>query len=113
MIHPLAASKKKRNSMSPRASHLHAELDERGFDDGFVRLTGRAALALSGAGRPLIVELGDGYTHSQVYTPPDEDCVALEPMTAPADALTSGRGLRLGEPGAVFRASFRIELSAL
>jgi len=78
-----------------------------------VWLTGRATLALSGAGRKLTVELGDSYMHSEVYAPPDEDYVALEPMTAPADALTSGRGLRLVEPAAIFCASFRIEVSTL
>src|SRR5262250_3062601 len=99
--------------MWSRAPHFDAEPGERGFDGGFGRLSGRATLALSGAGRRLTVELGDSYMHSQVYAPPDEDYVALEPMTAPADALTSGRGLRLAEPGAIFRASFRIEVGAL
>jgi galactose mutarotase-like enzyme len=34
--------------------------------------------------------------------------VALEPMTAPTNALASGDGLRLVEPGASFSAAFRI-----
>jgi len=52
-------------------------------------------------------------SHAQVYAPPNEDCVALEPMTAPAAALTSGRGLRVVEPDARFRATFRIGVGEL
>jgi hypothetical protein len=33
-------------------------------------------------------------------------------MTAPTSALTSGRGLRLVEPGRQFRAAFRICIAA-
>jgi len=90
-----------------------AALGERGFDDGFALHAERATFALSGSGRRLAVQFLEGYTHAQVFAPPSEDCVALEPMTAPAAALTSGRGLRVVEPGASFRASFRIEVSAL
>jgi hypothetical protein len=34
-------------------------------------------------------------------------------MTAPTSALTSGRGLRFVEPGAQFRAAFRIGIDAV
>jgi aldose 1-epimerase len=90
-----------------------ANLAGHAFDDGFALLADRDTLALSGAGRRVTMELLGGYTHAQVYAPPDADCVALEPMTAPTDALVSGRGLRAVEPGAAFRASFRIGVAAL
>ena len=39
------------------------------------------------------------------------DLLALEPMTAPTNALVSGRGLRLVKPGAKFSTSFRIRVT--
>jgi galactose mutarotase-like enzyme len=50
----------------------------------------------------------EGYRNAQVFAPKDKSYIALEPMTAPTSALTSGRGLRLVEPGGKFRAVFRI-----
>jgi hypothetical protein len=34
-------------------------------------------------------------------------------MTAPANALVSGRGLRLVEPGGLFRATFRVTVKEM
>jgi hypothetical protein len=34
-------------------------------------------------------------------------------MTAPANALVSGRGLRLVEPGGLFRATFRVNVQEM
>jgi galactose mutarotase-like enzyme len=51
----------------------------------------------------------EGYTHAQLFTAPGRAVVAVEPMTAPTDALRSGDGLRLAtEP---FTATFAIDLS--
>jgi aldose 1-epimerase len=58
------------------------------------------------------VELVGGYRYAQVFAPRDQDYVALEPMTAPTNALASGRGLRLAAPGETFRAAFRIGVDA-
>jgi len=84
------------------------ELGEAAFDDGFALIDERSIFALSGAGRRLSVEMLGGYTHAQVFAPSGKDLVALEPMTAPANALVSGRGLRVVEPGGRLRAGFRI-----
>jgi aldose 1-epimerase len=84
------------------------ELGEAAFDDGFALIDERSIFALSGAGRRVSVEMLGGYTHAQVFAPPGKDLVALEPMTAPANALVSGRGLRVVEPGGRLRAGFRI-----
>jgi len=48
-----------------------------------------------------------------VYAPRGGDYLAFEPMTAPANALVSGRGLRLLAPGEQHRATFRIGVAPL
>ena len=87
-------------------------LGERRFDDGFALLGGQAAFALSGGGRRIVVELIEGYPYAQIFAPAPDALVALEPMTAPTNALASGRGLRLVAPGGRFRAAFRIGVEA-
>ena len=50
----------------------------------------------------------EGYTHLQLFSPPESSIVAIEPMTAPIDALRSGDGLRIAtEP---FPAVFALDL---
>jgi aldose 1-epimerase len=83
------------------------------FDDGFALLDGPASFAVAGGGRRITVALGEGYRYAQVFAPKGQDYVALEPMTAPTDALTSGRGLRLVAPGGRFRAIFEIRVDAI
>ncbi len=90
-----------------------AELHELSFDDGFALTDERTSFSLTGAGRRISVELLEGYRYAQVFAPKDKEYVALEPMTAPANALMSGSGLRLVEPGGQFRAAFRIRVDAL
>jgi aldose 1-epimerase len=48
-----------------------------------------------------------------VFEPQDKDYIAIEPMTAPINALMSGRGLRLVEPGGLFRATFRVNVKEI
>jgi aldose 1-epimerase len=78
------------------------------FDDGFVVPQERPLFSLTGAGRRITVEFLTGFHHAQVFAPIDQDYVAIEPMTAATNALVSGRGLRLLEPGERFRAAFGI-----
>ncbi len=78
------------------------------FDDGFAVLDERTTFAISGAARRISVTLVEGYSGAQIFAPRDRDFIALEPMTAPTSALTSGRGLRLVQPGAQFRSAFQI-----
>ena len=82
------------------------------FDDAFSVQDEAATLAIAGAGRRISVEFVEGYRYAQVYAPKGEDCIALEPMTAPTNALVSGRALRRVEPGERFRAVFRIRVEA-
>jgi aldose 1-epimerase len=85
-------------------------LGQAAFDDGFALPGEGLSMSLGGAGFRITVELFEGYRYAQVFAPADKDYVALEPMTAPANALASGRGLRLLEPAGTFRATFRIRV---
>jgi aldose 1-epimerase len=87
-------------------------LGESVFDDGFALLEGRAAFSIAGAGRKITIEFLEGYGYAQVYAPKDKDYVALEPMTAPTNALASGEALKLLEPGGRYRAAFRVRVEA-
>jgi aldose 1-epimerase len=87
---------------------VDAALGSRAWDDGFALRTEKATFAISSGGSKVCVELDEGYRFAQVYAPPEQNLVALEPMTAPTNALVSGRGLRVVAPGERFRAAFRI-----
>lgn len=89
------------------------KLGERDFDDGFVLLDERASFSIEGNRRRITVEFLEGYPYAQVFAPRDKDFIAIEPMTAPTNALASGRGLRLVRPGGTFRATFRVSVEAL
>ena len=47
---------------------------------------------------------------AQVFSPAGADFVCFEPMTAPANALVSGDGLRLVAPGREAMAGFAISV---
>jgi aldose 1-epimerase len=91
---------------------LDAQLGELAFDDGFALMAEQASFSIAGAARRITVEFLEGYPYAQIYAPKDKDYIALEPMTAPTNALTSGRGLRLVKSGEQFRAVFRICIDA-
>jgi aldose 1-epimerase len=87
-------------------------LGSRTFDDEFVAPEGSAPMVLEGGSRRIEVALLSGYPYTQVYAPADDDVVALEPMTAPTDALIAGGGeLPLVAPGESFRAAYSITVS--
>lgn len=89
---------------------LDGRLGTRDFDDGFALTSPTATLSIGYAGREIAVDLLEGYTHCQVFAPHDHNYIAFEPMTAPANALISGDGLRLVAKGSSFRAAFRIRI---
>jgi aldose 1-epimerase len=88
-------------------------LGSRNFDDPFLAPEGAAPFALEGGGRRVEVRIGDGYRYCQLYAPEDDATVAIEPMTAPANALFSGEGLTMLPAGQSFSASFSIAVSEL
>jgi aldose 1-epimerase len=69
-----------------------------------------AVFSLSGAGRRMSLELEANYRYAQIFAPVGRDFIALEPMTAAANALVTGHGLAIAEPGRAFRAAFRIRV---
>ena len=85
-------------------------LATRTFDDGFEAVSPTARFAAD-AGRRLEVLFLDGYSCAQVFAPPGSQFICFEPMTAPANALRSGQGLRLLAPDDQFRARFAIRVS--
>lgn len=86
------------------------QLGEIDLDDNFALLEETASFALVGAGLRITVEMLAGYRYAQVFAPKSKDYIALEPMTAATSALTTGRGLRLVEPGKEFPAKFQIRV---
>ncbi|HEY5197339.1 MAG TPA: aldose 1-epimerase [Solirubrobacteraceae bacterium] len=97
---------------------LSGRLADRGFDDSFDRLGPSPAhrpLAFSVADdrRRVSVEFLSGYTVAHVFAPAAADFVCFEPMTAPVDALTSGRGLGWVDPGGSFTAEFAFSVTGI
>jgi aldose 1-epimerase len=92
---------------------LDTSLGDRDLDDGFVVLGEHPSFSVAGSGRRVTIEFLEGYRYTQVYAPSGQDYLAVEPMTAPANALASGHGLRLVEPGGTFRATFRVGVELL
>ena len=61
------------------------------FDDGYRLRAATGSLRLSGRPTSASAMTSDpGYPYAQVYAPAGETFVALEPMTAPIDALGTG-----------------------
>lgn len=86
-------------------------LGARTYDDAFFAPAEAEPFALEGGGRRLELRLGEGYPFTQIYAPSDTDAVAVEPMTAPTNALVSGGPeLPLVEPGQSFVARFSIRV---
>lgn len=67
-------------------------------------------------GRNVTLWQGEGFDYVQAFTtggyPGQPLAVAVEPMTAPADAFNSGRGLRRLSPGETWTLAWGIEFAA-
>jgi galactose mutarotase-like enzyme len=97
--------------LGPAGARLSARslrLAESTFDDGFDEISLPARFAVSSADRRIALEAIEGYPCAQLYAPPGRDVVCFEPMTAPANALLSGEGLRVLAPGEHHRARFAV-----
>jgi aldose 1-epimerase len=85
------------------------ELADRAFDDGFDSVAEPARFSVA-AGRRIEVEFQEGFPCAQVFAPRDRQFICFEPMTAPANALRSGMGLRILGAGESYRASFAVQV---
>lgn len=86
---------------------LDGALGPRTFDDSFERLIGEApAFSVADGIRSVEFTFAAGYPVAQVFAPEGSDFICFEPMTAPVNALVSGRGLRFAQPGTEFTATF-------
>ena len=97
------------------AGDLSGQLGDRSFDDSFDQLDHPsrrpATFVVADGRRRLSVEFTAGYTVAHVFAPAGSGFVCFEPMTAPVDALRTGRGLRWVDPGSHFAAEFAIAVA--
>lgn len=79
------------------------------YDDGFDQLPEGATFVLAGGEHRIALTFETGYPATQVFAPPTDDVIAVEPMAAPTDALRTGNH-RFATPGRpdVSRFSIRI-----
>jgi aldose 1-epimerase len=89
------------------------ELDAREFDDGFDAVLDAARFSVAGGGRRIELTFLDGYPCAQVFAPASGRFICFEPMTAPANALRSGVGLRVLAPGERYAARFSVGVTYL
>lgn len=88
---------------------IRGRLRHRRFDDLYTAFASDRAFGVSAAGRTVAIRLLSGYRYAQLWADPTQDAISFEPMTAPGDALRTGRGLLVTRRP--FRAAFRIEVS--
>ena len=82
-------------------------LGARTYDDGYEGVEPGARFAVRAGGLAVSVEFTEGYPFAQLFAPPGEEFVCIEPMTAAANALVRG-GVAWAAPGAPYRAVFRV-----
>lgn len=108
-----------RTSPTPEVLRDGVRLGDIVLDTGFTDLSrdgdGRVRHSLTAPdGRRVTLWQGEGFDFVQVYTstsyPGQELAVAIEPMSAPADALNSGLGIRRLAPGETWSLTWGIEL---
>jgi aldose 1-epimerase len=90
---------------------LAARLGDTGYDDGFALSGEQARFSIDGNGYSIAIEFKNGFDFAQIFAPENKEFIAIEPMTAETNALSSGEGLRVIAAGEQFVASFRIEVS--
>lgn len=93
--------------LEPRAFRL----GDQSWDDGLAGLTSRPEFSVSAGEQTLTVTFDEGFPYAQVFAPQGQPFICFEPMTAPTNALASGVGLRLVEPGDEYRTAFSIAVA--
>jgi aldose 1-epimerase len=87
-----------------------APLGERTYDDAFLAPPPGTAFALIGPDRRIELRMDNGYPCTQIFAPAETDAVAIEPMTAPTNALLDGSELTFVPAGETFGATFAIQV---
>ncbi len=96
-----------------RVDTVEGPLGSRTFDDGYLAPADSGPFVVSGGERRIEVRFDHAYPFAQLYAPGDDDVIAIEPMTAPTNALVDGGvDLPIVEPGGEYRASFSITVRA-
>jgi galactose mutarotase-like enzyme len=86
-------------------------LGGRTWDDAFRAPASGEAFVLAGPDRRVELRFDSGYPFTQIFAPHNLDAVAIEPMTAPTNALlTGGPELTFVPPGETFAATFSISV---
>ena len=80
------------------------------YDDGFDDVDAGSVFALTGGERRIEIALETGYPCAQLFAPGSDDLIAVEPMTAPTDALRRG-GYRVAVPAEPDVACFTITVA--
>jgi galactose mutarotase-like enzyme len=89
----------------------HEPIGARTFDDGYELGRSRRLGLVADDGAAAELHCGPGYPYAQVWVPPGRAFAALEPMTAPTNALGDGTA-PLVAPGDAFTATFSLVLRA-
>jgi galactose mutarotase-like enzyme len=88
---------------------LTGPIGGRTWDDGFDRLGEPARFELRGGERAIQVEYLAGHSVAQIFAPPAQEYVCVEPMTAPTNALAGpDEALTWVPPRGRWSAAFRI-----
>jgi aldose 1-epimerase len=82
---------------------------DRTWDDAYEGVAPGSCFELSGGGRTIEVDYSDGFSFAQIFAPPGEEYLCVEPMTAPPNALRGPDDQLEWVPvGEQRRATFRI-----
>jgi galactose mutarotase-like enzyme len=88
---------------------LKGAIGARTWDDAFDRLEHSARFDVHAAGRSISLHYADGYPVAQIFAPPEEDYLCIEPMTAVTNSLRGpDTALRWVPGGGRWSATFRI-----
>jgi galactose mutarotase-like enzyme len=87
-----------------------APLEGRDLDDLFALGTDRTITLANVEARRIALRYDDGYPYAQVYSPAGAKFCAIEPMTAPTNALVTGDHPSV-RPGETFSAAFTLSVS--
>jgi galactose mutarotase-like enzyme len=82
-------------------------LGDKDWDNGYAGVRPGATFRLSNL---VEVEFTSGYPCAQIFSPVGSGLIAIEPMTAPGNALATGTGLRRAQPGDPFEAVFLVRV---